>query len=141
MHNKNLGRTWKNFAYELRSFFTEWVNGVKANSFEKVRDLIIADQIKHKVPQEVKDHFIDDWSKLNSPYDLVEKLDDYDTLMSTSEVNNCVRYYNKQNSFKDDPTVTTNKKKNCTVLHIIREVSQNASTARILGTFQGTVCC
>ncbi|GBN28771.1 hypothetical protein AVEN_246080-1 [Araneus ventricosus] len=25
MHNKNLGSTWKNFAYELRSVFNEWV--------------------------------------------------------------------------------------------------------------------
>ncbi|GBL98084.1 hypothetical protein AVEN_84586-1 [Araneus ventricosus] len=36
MHNKNLGSTWKNFAYELRSFLNEWVNGVKADSFEKL---------------------------------------------------------------------------------------------------------
>ncbi|GBL86931.1 hypothetical protein AVEN_218673-1 [Araneus ventricosus] len=83
IHNKNLGSTWKNFAYELRSFFNEWVNGVKADSFEKLSDLIIADQIKRIVSQEVKDHFIDDWSKLNSPDDLVEKLDDCDTLRST----------------------------------------------------------
>ncbi|GBN17763.1 hypothetical protein AVEN_16281-1 [Araneus ventricosus] len=82
MHNKNLGSTWKNFAYEL-SFFNEWVNGVKADSFEKLSDLIITDQIKRKVSQEVKFHFIDDWSKLNSPDDLVEKLDDYETLRST----------------------------------------------------------
>ncbi|GBM57132.1 hypothetical protein AVEN_237373-1 [Araneus ventricosus] len=83
MHNKNLGSTWKNFAYEVRSFFNEWVNGAKADSFEKLSDLIITDQIKRKVSQEVKDHFIDDWSKLNSSDDLVEKLNDYDTLRST----------------------------------------------------------
>ncbi|GBN61135.1 hypothetical protein AVEN_213053-1 [Araneus ventricosus] len=69
MHNKNLGSTWKNFAYEFRSFFNEWVNGVKADSFEKLSDLIITDQIKRKISQEIKDHFIDDWSKLNSPDD------------------------------------------------------------------------
>ncbi|GBN11490.1 hypothetical protein AVEN_62940-1 [Araneus ventricosus] len=45
------------------------------------------DQIKCKVSQEVKDHFIDDWSKLNSPDDLVEKLDDDDTLRSTFRSN------------------------------------------------------
>ncbi|GBL56397.1 hypothetical protein AVEN_123832-1 [Araneus ventricosus] len=46
-------------------------------------DLIITDQIKRKKTQEVKDHFIDGWSKLNSPDALVENLDDYDTLRST----------------------------------------------------------
>ncbi|GBN77665.1 hypothetical protein AVEN_128469-1 [Araneus ventricosus] len=78
MHNKNLRSTWTNFAYELRSFLNEWVNGVKTDSFEKLSDLIIADQIKRKVSQEVKDNFIYDWSKLNSPDDLDEKLDDFE---------------------------------------------------------------
>ncbi|GBM16584.1 hypothetical protein AVEN_256366-1 [Araneus ventricosus] len=113
MHNKNLGSTWKNFAYELRSFFNEWVNGVKADSFEKLSDLIITDQIKRKVSQEIKDHFIDQWSKLNSPNDLVEKLDDYDTLRSTfrSKQPRKEWHYDKQNSFKDDSAFTTNEKK------------------------------
>ncbi|GBM98546.1 hypothetical protein AVEN_149518-1 [Araneus ventricosus] len=83
MHNKNLGSTWKNVGYELRRFFYEWVIGIKAGNFEKFSDLIIADKIKRKVSQEVKDQFIDDWSKLNSPDDLAEKLDDCDTLRST----------------------------------------------------------
>ncbi|GBM16537.1 hypothetical protein AVEN_148915-1 [Araneus ventricosus] len=113
MHNKNLGSTWKNFAYELRSFFNEWVNGVKADSFEKLSDLIITDQIKRKVSQEIKDHFIDEQSKLNSPDDLVEKLDDYDTLRSTlrSKQPRKEWHYDKQNSFKDDSAFTTNEKK------------------------------
>ncbi|GBM62747.1 hypothetical protein AVEN_63321-1 [Araneus ventricosus] len=111
MH-KNLGSTWKNFAYELRSFFNEWVNGVKA-SFEKLSDLIITDQIKRKVSQEIKDHFIDEWSNLNSPDDLVEKLDDYDTLRSSfrSKQSRKEWHNDKQNSFKDDSAFTTNEKK------------------------------
>ncbi|GBM67775.1 hypothetical protein AVEN_176456-1 [Araneus ventricosus] len=114
MHNKNLGSTWKNFAYELRSFFNEWSNGVKEDSFEKLSDLIITDQIKRKVTQEVKDHLIDEWPKLNSPDDLVEKLDDYDTLRSTfrSKQPRKEGHYDKRNCFKDDPAITTkgNKK-------------------------------
>ncbi|GBO01275.1 hypothetical protein AVEN_22291-1 [Araneus ventricosus] len=84
IHNKNLGNTWKNFVYELgenrlvidyrrlnsQSFINEWVYRVEAPGFENLSDLIITDQIKRKVSQEVKDHFIDDWSKLNSPDDL-----------------------------------------------------------------------
>ncbi|GBN29730.1 hypothetical protein AVEN_158408-1 [Araneus ventricosus] len=74
---------------------------------------MITNQIKRKVAQEVKDHFIDDWSKLNSPNDLVEKLDDYDTLRSTfrSKQPRKEWNYDKQNSFKDDSAVTTNEKK------------------------------
>ncbi|GBL98384.1 hypothetical protein AVEN_187723-1 [Araneus ventricosus] len=77
-HNKNVGSTWKNFTW--KKFFNERVNGVKAASFEKLSDLIISDQIKRKVSQDVKDPFIDDWYKLNSPDDLVEN---YDALRST----------------------------------------------------------
>ncbi|GBN95898.1 hypothetical protein AVEN_89293-1 [Araneus ventricosus] len=108
MHNKNLGSTWKNFAYELRSFFNEWLNGVEADSFEKLSDLIIKDQIKRQVSQEVKDHFIDDWSKLNSPDDLVEKLGNYDTLRSTFRSKQPCKegHYDKWNPFKDDPAIT-----------------------------------
>ncbi|GBM91974.1 hypothetical protein AVEN_160041-1 [Araneus ventricosus] len=113
MHNKSLGSTWKNFAYELRSLFNEWVNGVKANSFEKLSDLIITDQIKCKVTQEIKDHFIDEWSKLNSLDDLVENVDNYETLRSTfrSKQPRKEGHYDKRNSFKDDPAITTNGNK------------------------------
>ncbi|GBL86807.1 hypothetical protein AVEN_96042-1 [Araneus ventricosus] len=62
--------------------------------------------------QEVKDHFIDDWSKLNSPDDLFEKLDDYSALRSTfrSKQPSKEGHY-KQNSFKDDSAVTINEKR------------------------------
>ncbi|GBO44172.1 hypothetical protein AVEN_8042-1 [Araneus ventricosus] len=113
IHNKNLGSTWKIFAYELRSFFNEWVNGVEADSFEKLSNLIITDQIKRKVSQEIKDHFIDEWSKLNSSDDLVEKLDDYDTLRSTLRSKRPRKewHYDKQDSLKDDSALTTNGNK------------------------------
>ncbi|GBM79789.1 hypothetical protein AVEN_29254-1 [Araneus ventricosus] len=113
MHSKNLGRIGKNFAYELRSIFNEWVNGVEADSFEKLSNLILTYQIKRKVSQEVKDHFKDDWSKLNSPDDLVEKLDDYDTLRSTFRSKRPRKEgpYDKPNSFKDDSAVTINEKR------------------------------
>ncbi|GBM63279.1 hypothetical protein AVEN_110959-1 [Araneus ventricosus] len=73
-----------------------------------------------KVSQEVKENFIDDWSKLNSPDDLVEKLHDYDTLRSAfrSKQPRKEGHYDKQNSFKDDSAVTTNeKRKLCGITH------------------------
>ncbi|GBM72860.1 hypothetical protein AVEN_39758-1 [Araneus ventricosus] len=55
----------------------------------------------------------DDWSKLNSPDDLVVKLDDYDTLRSTFRSKQPCKegHYDKRNSFKDDPAISTNEKK------------------------------
>ncbi|GBM35491.1 hypothetical protein AVEN_121808-1 [Araneus ventricosus] len=140
MHNKNLGSTWKNFAYELRSFFNEWSNGVKEDSFEKLSDLIITDQIKRKVKQEVKDHLIDEWPELNSPDDLVEKLDDYDTLRSTfrSKQPRKEGHYDKGTALKMIPLLQPREIKSCTVLQIMRGVSQNVSTVLNLGTFHRT---
>ncbi|GBM47286.1 hypothetical protein AVEN_83609-1 [Araneus ventricosus] len=56
----------------------------------------------------------DEWSKLNSPEDLVEKLDDYETLRSTFRSKRPRKewHYDKQNSLKGDPAFTTNERKN-----------------------------
>ncbi|GBO25174.1 hypothetical protein AVEN_22056-1 [Araneus ventricosus] len=64
-----------------------------------------------KMILESKDY--DDWSKLNSPDDLVEKLDDYDTLRSNfrSKQPRKEGHYDNQNSVKDDLAITTNEKK------------------------------
>ncbi|GBO08114.1 hypothetical protein AVEN_212363-1 [Araneus ventricosus] len=69
--------------------------------------------VKRKVSQEVEDHFIDDWYKLNAPDDLVEKLDDYDTLRSTFRRKQPRKegHYDKRNSSKDDSAISTNGNK------------------------------
>ncbi|GBM16435.1 hypothetical protein AVEN_94930-1 [Araneus ventricosus] len=74
--------------------------------------------IKRKVSQEVKDHFIDDLYQLNSADDLVEKLEDYDTLRSTfrSKQPRKEGHYDKRNYFKDDPAITTNGNKKLYVI-------------------------
>ncbi|GBN14267.1 hypothetical protein AVEN_174909-1 [Araneus ventricosus] len=85
----------------------------------------------------------DEWSKLNSLDDLVEKLDDYDTLRSTfrSKQPRKKWHYDKQNSFKDDSALTTNEKKKLYGITHNERVNENASTVLISGTLQGTVRC
>jgi len=58
-------------------FFYDWLEELDVHDFDKLRQLIIADQIKKKVPPETKEHFIDIWSDWITPMDLVEKLDAY----------------------------------------------------------------
>ncbi|GBM09863.1 hypothetical protein AVEN_241195-1 [Araneus ventricosus] len=55
----------------------------------------------------------DEWSKLNSPDDLVEKLDDYDTLRSSLRSKRPRKewHYDKQDFLKDDSAFTTNGNK------------------------------
>nr|XP_042894742.1 uncharacterized protein LOC122268725 [Parasteatoda tepidariorum] len=79
-HKKTPDCTWNDFYFELRSYFENWIKEVNVNTFEKLRKLIITDQIKKKCPPDFKEHFLDDWSEIISPTELAEKLDAYDNL-------------------------------------------------------------
>ncbi|GBO04160.1 hypothetical protein AVEN_184328-1 [Araneus ventricosus] len=79
-HSKNADGTWKDFVYELRTYFQEWIKGLEVENFEQLRDLIITDQMKCRVLTEVKEHFIDEWPKFKSPELLLEKLDQYESI-------------------------------------------------------------
>ncbi|GBM07569.1 hypothetical protein AVEN_230010-1 [Araneus ventricosus] len=46
----------------------------------RLKELIIVDQIKRRVPPEVREHYIDEWSQLNNVENLTSKLDDYDAV-------------------------------------------------------------
>ncbi|GFU63605.1 hypothetical protein TNCV_5108861 [Trichonephila clavipes] len=46
----------------------------KVTTLKELKDLIVADQIKMKTPQDYKDHFLDQWCNWNNPQ-LVDKMD------------------------------------------------------------------
>nr|XP_042913112.1 uncharacterized protein LOC122273114 [Parasteatoda tepidariorum] len=102
-HNRTNSSSWQDFAYELRNFFQGWVSGLEITTFKQLGELIISDQIKRKVPADVKDHFIDEWCQLNTVEGLVKRLDDYEAVRvkrepaassSTARVEN--KRYSKQ---------------------------------------------
>ncbi|KFM69716.1 Retrovirus-related Pol polyprotein from transposon 17.6, partial [Stegodyphus mimosarum] len=77
---KNAQTTWRDFAFELRNYFEEWISGLEINDFELLKDLMITDQMKRRVNFEVRQHFIDEWSKITSPNKLAELLEDYENV-------------------------------------------------------------
>ncbi|GFV96293.1 retrovirus-related Pol polyprotein from transposon 297 [Trichonephila clavipes] len=77
---KNPDSTWRDFYFELSSYFEGWIKELKITTFDKLKSLIIADQIKRKTPANIKEHFLDIWVDLNDPLELAEKLDVYDNL-------------------------------------------------------------
>ncbi|GBM30353.1 hypothetical protein AVEN_21472-1 [Araneus ventricosus] len=77
-HQKNLEKSWREFTFEISNYFQEWIEGLKLDSFDKLKNLIITDQIKRWVPLEAKDHSLDEWTKLAFPSELVDKLDEYE---------------------------------------------------------------
>ncbi|GBM59488.1 hypothetical protein AVEN_240584-1 [Araneus ventricosus] len=80
-HSKNADGTWKDSMYELRTYFQEWIKGLEVETFE-LCDLIITDQMKHRVSKEIKEHFIDEWPKFKSPEELSNKLDQYESVQN-----------------------------------------------------------
>nr|XP_042908923.1 uncharacterized protein LOC122271498 [Parasteatoda tepidariorum] len=79
-HQKKFDNSWKDFVFELRNYLNEWVQGLEVKDFETLLDLMVTDQSKRRVPNEVRDHFIDTWSKITSSTKLAEILDEYENV-------------------------------------------------------------
>ncbi|CAL1300125.1 unnamed protein product [Larinioides sclopetarius] len=79
-HTKSTESNWTDFLYELRNYFEEWLKGLEVETFAEHSDLIVTEQIKRRVPWEVKEHFIDEWAEIKSPEVLARKLDEYDNV-------------------------------------------------------------
>ncbi|GFT91672.1 SCAN box domain-containing protein [Trichonephila clavipes] len=84
-HQKQDHSTWKDFFFELRTCFEGWLKELEIDSFETLKDLIIADQIKKRCPPDYKNHFLDTWEILNDPVVLAEKLDSYENVKPSSQ--------------------------------------------------------
>ncbi|GFX37946.1 retrovirus-related Pol polyprotein from transposon 297 [Trichonephila clavipes] len=74
-HTKDPVKTWRDFYFDLQTYFDGWLKESKVTTLEELKDLIVADQIKKKTPQDYKDHFLDQWCNWNNPLQLVDKLD------------------------------------------------------------------
>ncbi|GBN30033.1 hypothetical protein AVEN_190647-1 [Araneus ventricosus] len=49
-HCKSPTATWKDFAYEVRNYFHGWISGLDISTFDQLKELIIVDQIKRRLP-------------------------------------------------------------------------------------------
>ncbi|GFX77388.1 retrovirus-related Pol polyprotein from transposon 412 [Trichonephila clavipes] len=98
-HQKNLEGIWKDFYYEIRSFCEEWLNGLDIHTFEDLKDLLITDQMKKKVPTEVREHFLGEWAKIKTPRVLVEKLDEYEDVHGKTK-RPTVPFINKEKPYR-----------------------------------------
>ncbi|GFU65389.1 uncharacterized protein TNCV_1492301 [Trichonephila clavipes] len=66
-HQKAPERTWIDFYHELNTYFNGWIDGLKIDTFNKLSDLIITDELKRKTPFEFKEYYLDEWANMNSP--------------------------------------------------------------------------
>ncbi|XP_035224031.1 uncharacterized protein LOC118196690 [Stegodyphus dumicola] len=79
-HQRRAGSLYKDFAFELKNYLDEWLNGVDVRDFDALKDLMLTDQIKRRVNSEIREHFVDEWPSIISSAELVKKLDEYEAV-------------------------------------------------------------
>ncbi|KAF8783446.1 hypothetical protein HNY73_013605 [Argiope bruennichi] len=62
-----------------------WLDGVNVTDFDSLKDLMVVDQMKRRVGNEVREHFVDTWTKISSSSKLADLLDDYDGVRRSSK--------------------------------------------------------
>ncbi|GFS64131.1 retrovirus-related Pol polyprotein from transposon opus [Trichonephila clavipes] len=82
-HCKSAENTWRDFGFELVNYFNEWISGLKIYDFDRLKQLVIVEQMMEQVSRDIQQHFIDDWSRIVTVDDLTEKLDDYENAKHT----------------------------------------------------------
>ncbi|GFW13422.1 retrovirus-related Pol polyprotein from transposon 17.6 [Trichonephila clavipes] len=82
-HQKSSDKTWRDFYQEVQTFFNGWIEGLDAKTFEKLRNLMIADQMKKRTPVEFKERHLDEWPSINCPVELAERLEEFEDVRRT----------------------------------------------------------
>ncbi|GFT12093.1 peptidase A2 domain-containing protein [Trichonephila clavipes] len=96
-HQKAPERTWIDFYHELNTYFNGWIDGLKIDTFNKLSDLIITDQLKRKTPSfEFKEYYLDEWPNMNSPVQLAEKLEEFKDFKRTLKQKSSSPFVKKQ---------------------------------------------
>ncbi|GFX95989.1 retrovirus-related Pol polyprotein from transposon opus [Trichonephila clavipes] len=72
-HCKSAENIWRDFGFELANYFNEWISGLKIYDFDRLKQLVIVEQMKEHVSRDMQQHFIDDWSRIVTVDDLTEK--------------------------------------------------------------------
>ncbi|GFS90132.1 uncharacterized protein TNCV_508021 [Trichonephila clavipes] len=79
-HRKSPNGTWKDYYFEIRAYFEGWLNELKVYSFDGLKNLMIADQMKKRCTPECKEHYLDIWEELIPPEMLADKLEAFDNI-------------------------------------------------------------
>ncbi|GFW28334.1 uncharacterized protein TNCV_4640011 [Trichonephila clavipes] len=77
-HRKNPNGTWKGYYFEIRVYFEGWLNELKIDSFDGLKNLMIVDQMKKRCSSECKELYLDIWEELISPEMLADKLEAFE---------------------------------------------------------------
>ncbi|GFX46146.1 uncharacterized protein TNCV_2094621 [Trichonephila clavipes] len=95
-HQKAPERAWIDFYHELNTYFNRWIDRLKIDTFDKLSDLIITDQLKRKAPFEFKEYYLDEWANMNFLVQLAETLEEFEDFKSTLKQKSSSPFVKKQ---------------------------------------------
>ncbi|GFU04806.1 uncharacterized protein TNCV_2275151 [Trichonephila clavipes] len=79
-HRKSPNGTWIDYYFEIRAYFEGRLNELKIDSFDCLKNLMIADQMKERCSSKYKEHYLDIWEELIFPEMLSDKLESFDNI-------------------------------------------------------------
>ncbi|GFW31389.1 hypothetical protein TNCV_3416451 [Trichonephila clavipes] len=59
------------------------IEGLDVKTFDKLYDLMIADQVKKRAPVEFKERHLDEWPSINCPVELAERPEEFEDVRRT----------------------------------------------------------
>ncbi|GFU59021.1 retrovirus-related Pol polyprotein from transposon 297 [Trichonephila clavipes] len=101
-HTKDPVKTWRDFYFDLQTYFDGWLKESKVTTLEELTDLIVADQIKRKPSRLQKRSLLDQWCNWNNPLQLMDKLDSYEEVKNMRNKNN-KNFSRKQKEMNSSP--------------------------------------
>ena len=106
-HQRDPEKTWRSYTHELSCYLREWISDLKVTTFEGLVDLLIAERIKFKAPEDIREHFFGEWLEMKKAEEIAEKFDEYESLKESLKRNNHGRNNSKQNESR--PNYNDNK--------------------------------
>ncbi|GFX44869.1 retrovirus-related Pol polyprotein from transposon opus [Trichonephila clavipes] len=138
-HCKSAENTWRDFGFELANYFNEWISGLKIYDFDRLKQLVIVEQMKEQVSRDIQQHFIDDWSRIVTVDDLTKKLDDYENARQYNQATKATLSQPYRNSYREKPSMCNRK---ChTFGEGYRQELNNCSGYDKRNSFQKSVTC
>ncbi|GFV08439.1 uncharacterized protein TNCV_328731 [Trichonephila clavipes] len=124
-------RTWIDFYHELNTYFNGWIDGLKIDTFNKLSDLIITDQLKRKTPFEFKEYYLDEWANMNSPVQLAEKIEEFEDFKKTLKQKSSSPFVKKQEYKFTEKNCRYEDQENSSITGKIRSFQRQRITTNI----------
>ncbi|GFX84470.1 retrovirus-related Pol polyprotein from transposon opus [Trichonephila clavipes] len=107
--------------------------------FDRLKQLVIVEQMKEQVSRDIQQHFIDDWSRIITVDNLTEKIDDYENSRQYYQPTKATLSQPYRNSYREKPSMCNRR---ChTFGEGYRQELNNRSGYDKRNSFQKTVTC